>query len=328
MKIIIVTTENEGLNETGFGGITACLAIKKALRKRFSDVRISVCARVDDMEIVMKNNPDMIILAAKYLQNKRGEKHWFSEYYEENLANFTGSKKRNLEVSSDKIWAKEVLTKQGILTAPYLTVNKNDFPLQKDIMISYPIFLKPLDAANGIGIDDHSVVYEYFGFQKQAAELFQKYGTKILAEEYLPGREFTVSIIEDRVRNSYFVSPIEIIAPTNNDDIRILGEKVKKCNVEVLNKVTDELLRGNLIKIAIRCFKALGASDYARIDIRQDENKFCHFLEANLVPGMTEGRSYFPKAFEIDRGINYPEVVTLMMKNAFNRIIKDKTGTE
>ena len=174
MKIIIVTTENEGLNETGFGGITACLAIKKALRKRFSDVRISVCTRVEDMEIVMKNNPDMIILAAKYLQNKRGEKHWFSEYYEENLVNFTGSKKRNLEVSSDKIWAKEVLTKQGILTAPYLTVNKNDLPLQKDIKISYPIFLKPLDAANGIGIDDHSIVYEYFGFSKTSCRVVSK----------------------------------------------------------------------------------------------------------------------------------------------------------
>lgn len=324
MKIIIVTTEKEGPNETGFGGIASCLTIKKALRKRFSDVRISICSRENDMEIVMKNNPDMIILAAKYLQNNRGDKHWFSEYYEENKINFSGSKKRSLGVSSDKIRAKEVIIREGILTAPYLTVEKNNLPLERDIWISYPIFLKPLDAANGNGIDNHSIVYDYYEFQKQAAELFQKYGTKILAEKYLSGREFTVGIIEDRAKHSYIVSPIEIVAPMNKDGLRILGEKIKQCNVEELKKVSDELLRGNLIKIAARSFRALGASDYARIDIRQDENGACHFLEANLVPGMTEGSSYFPKAFEIDKGIAYTEVVGLMMKNAMNRVLESK----
>ena len=33
MKIIIITTENEDMKETGFGKIKACLAVKEGNRK-------------------------------------------------------------------------------------------------------------------------------------------------------------------------------------------------------------------------------------------------------------------------------------------------------
>jgi D-alanine-D-alanine ligase len=40
----------------------------------------------------------------------------------------------------------------------------------------------------------------------------------------------------------------------------------------------------------------LGARDFGRIDIKLDEYGKPNFLEANLVPGMTPGTSYFPRA--------------------------------
>jgi len=328
MKIIIVTTEKEGIKETGFGDVAACLAVKKALRKGINGVRISLCARENDLEIVAKNSPDIIVLAAKYLQNGKGDKIWFSEYFEKININFTGSKREGLGLSSDKIWAKEAILNNGISTAPYITVEKDKIPLEKEIGISFPVFLKPLDAANGNGIDDQSIVYDYDAFKNKATQLFQKYGKKILAEKFLCGREFTVAVIEDSENHTYIVSPIEVIAPLNKDGNRILGENVKKTNVEQLVSINDGFLKRSLIKIALKCFKSLKARDFARIDIRQDENNEFHFIEANLVPGMTEGSSYFPKAFEVDKGITYTEVVALMMKNAMSRVCADKRNAQ
>ena len=45
-------------------------------------------------------------------------------------------------------------------------------------------------------------------------------------------------------------------------------------------------------------------------------------MEANLVPGMTEGTSYFPLAFEIDHGLNYDEVIKLVVQCGLDRVSK------
>lgn len=328
MKIIIVTTEKDDLKETGFGGVPACLAIKESLKKRFGNIRISVCGRENDMEVVAQNCPDLVILAAKYIPNIKGNKKWFSEYFEANKINYTGSKRLSLGIGSNKTWAKEAIVKQGIKTAPFIIINKSSFPGEEDISIEYPLFVKPLDAANGNGIDENSLVHNYQELRIKSEQLFHKYGVQVLAEKYLNGREFTVAVIEDAAKHKYCVSPIEIIAPKNKFGVRMLGEKVKQCNVEELKKVDDEVLRQKLIKIALRCFKALDARDFARIDIKQDENNSCNFLEANLVPGMTEGSSYFPKAFEIDKGIGYTEVIRLMLKSAMSRVLAESVNAD
>ena len=42
-------------------------------------------------------------------------------------------------------------------------------------------------------------------------------------------------------------------------------------------------------------------------------------MEVNLVPGMTKGSSYFPKAFEIANKINYDSVVKMIIESSINR---------
>jgi len=215
------------------------------------------------------------------------------------------------------------LIKKGVATSEFHVVLEDDFLLEKDIKIPYPIFLKPIDAANGNGVDDESLVYDYKSFKNKSDKLFSKYGKVVLAEKYLAGREFTVAIIENELKQTVTVAPIEIVPPKNKDNIRILGEKVKTENSEKIKKVTDELLKFKLEKLALQCFYALGVRDFGRIDIKMDEAGVCNFIEANLVPGMTEGSSYFPKAFEIDAGISYSDVINLIIENAIDRIVVD-----
>lgn len=75
-----------------------------------------------------------------------------------------------------------------------------------------------------------------------------------------------------------------------------------------------------LNKMATDVFYGLGVRDYARIDIKTDKNGECYFMEVNLVPGMTEGSSYFPKSCEIDNSVAYNDVVKLMLSQGISRI--------
>jgi D-alanine-D-alanine ligase len=43
-------------------------------------------------------------------------------------------------------------------------------------------------------------------------------------------------------------------------------------------------------------------------------------MEANLVPGMTYGSSYFPKAFEIEHSLDYDSVIKLIVDEGISRV--------
>ena len=46
----------------------------------------------------------------------------------------------------------------------------------------------------------------------------------------------------------------------------------------------------------------------------------CYFMEANLVPGMTAGSSYFPKACEIESEISYDKMIELILDEGLCRV--------
>ncbi len=135
-------------------------------------------------------------------------------------------------------------------------------------------------------------------------------------EEYLDGREFTVAVIENG--EELIIAAIEIIPPEEGG-IRILGAKVKTDNTETLHVITDKAVLASVMDIAKHSFRVLGARDFGRIDIKMDQSGACHFMEANLVPGMKKGSSYFPEACEISADLDYDEVVSLMLQGATQR---------
>ena len=118
--------------------------------------------------------------------------------------------------------------------------------------------------------------------------------------------------METATKNTLSTAAIEIIPPEDINKARILSAKVKKEDIEVLQKITNERVKDIVTQVAVDAFYALGVKGFGRIDIKMDENNNCYFMEANLVPGMTKGSSYFPKAFEIANKVNYDSVIQLI----------------
>lgn len=158
-------------------------------------------------------------------------------------------------------------------------------------------------------------------FESKVLSLHNAFNLPILAEEYLDGKEYTVAIIET-IEGDLIVSPIEIIPLASTNGLRILGQQAKKDDSEELIKVEDSAIKSKLIKLASEAFRQLGVRDYGRIDIKSNQAGECFFMEANLVPGMTGGSSYFPKACEIDKSLSYDRVIELMLSKGLNRIVQ------
>ncbi len=318
MKIEIVTTQNENLNETGFGALKACNSVFDSIERIGYDVKLNICRSKQDLEGIVKKNPDLVVLAVKYISLKNGNNIWLSEYFSRHGINFTGSSRDVLRFDSNKISAKLYLANKGIKTARYFTAIPEQYRCASELPIKFPLFLKPTDAANGNGIDGFSFVTNFSEFESKVLSLYSRFSAPILVEEYLDGREFTVSII-NTPNNELIISPIEIVPPESKNGLRILGQKVKNDDSEELKSIEDDEIKNEVIKLAINSFLTLSVRDFGRIDIRANKAGDCFFMEANLVPGMTYGSSYFPKSCEIERALTYDEVIQLMLASGLCR---------
>ena len=319
MHIEIITTPNETLKESGFGTLKACNSVFNAIQSMGHSARLCVCETKDDLAVVIKRKPELVILAVKYIPVKNENDIWLSEYFSRHGINFTGSTREVLEFDSNKVLAKTHLTNKGINTANYFIATPGQYKNESELPITFPLFLKPLDAANGNGIDDLSYVTNFSDYESKVASLYDTFNQPILVEEYLDGREFTVAVIKTR-NEKLIASAVEVIPPTSTHGLRILGAQTKKDDSEKLIEIVDDEVNNRVTTLAIDVFNTLGVRDFGRIDIKTDNHGECFFMEANLVPGMTYGSSYFPEACNIAHEFAYDKVIELLLAGGLARV--------
>jgi D-alanine-D-alanine ligase len=319
MRIEIITTSNGALKETGFGTLKACHNVLDSIRRLGYTVTLNVCETATDLDKVAKRKPDLVVLAVKYISVENGSDIWLSDYFAKNGINFTGSSREVLKFDSDKVLAKSYLRKKGIRTADYFTAIPGQYTCESELPVRFPLFLKPLDAANGNGIDDLSFVTNFSDYESKLLSLYNLFGLPVLVEEYLDGREFTVAVI-DTMYSDLIVSVVEVVPPLSTNGLRILGGKTKRDDSEKLKKSKNSKIMDSVRKLAVDTFHYLGVRDFGRIDVKVDGSGQCYFMEANLVPGMTSGSSYFPKACEIENQISYDDMIDLMLDEGLRRV--------
>ena len=319
MHIEIITTPNETLKESGFGTLKACNSVFNAIQSMGHSARLCVCETKDDLAVVIKRKPELVILAVKYIPVKNENDIWLSDYFAWHGINFTGSTREVLEFDSNKVLAKTHLTNKGINTANYFIATPGQYKDENEMPITFPLFLKPLDAANGNGIDDLSYVTNFTDYESKVASLYDTFNQPILVEEYLDGREFTVAVIKTR-NEKLIASAVEVIPPTSTHGLRILGAQTKKDDSEKLIEIVDDEVNNRVTTLAIDAFNTLGVRDFGRIDIKTDNHGECFFMEANLVPGMTYGSSYFPEACDIAHEFAYDKVIELLLAGGLTRV--------
>ena len=180
MHIEIITTPNEALKESGFGSLKACNSVLKAIQEMGHSVKLNVCETKEDLHEVVSRVPELVVLAVKYIpigdsSNMGQDDIWLSEYFPQHKINFTGSSREVLKFDSNKVRAKIHLTNKGIKTAEYFIAIPGEYKNQSELPVGFPLFLKPLDAANGNGIDDLSFVTNFADYESKVASLYNTF---------------------------------------------------------------------------------------------------------------------------------------------------------
>ncbi|MDQ0149661.1 ATP-grasp domain-containing protein [Eubacterium multiforme] len=316
MKIEVIATEVSNFNETGFGSIESCFNVYKAIKKVYSKTIFNIVKTKNDLEKIVNRKPELVIFGFKYIIDGN-KKIWMSDYFEKNNINFIGTNMKNLYYDSNKIKAKDKLIMNSINTPKYKIVNPEVEKTEIE-ELKFPLFVKPIDAACSFGIDNKSLVKNFNELKTKVSDIYMKFNQQSLVEEFLPGREFTVAIIGNG--DDLRVMPIELSSSINDKKNKFLTRSIKVSDIENKERISNINIKKEVVKLARKSFNILKARDFARIDIKFDSNNNASFIEINMVPGMTKGRSYFPIACEKNCGMSYDETVLAILNAGIKRL--------
>ena len=330
--IEVIATDIADLAMMGFGSVKNCKSVYNALKEKYTHVNFNIIRTKSDLDKIIFRKPDLVFTGIKYvvfneneITKNSKEKIWISEYFDNAGINYTGSGKEAIELEFSKDAAKRKVAEFGINTAPYFIAKPGMYKTADELPVSFPLFIKPLREGDGKGIGNDSIVYNFESYQNKVQSIHTLFKQSALVEKYLSGREYTVSILGLDFNNEPKALPVEITFSDKNIYSKILGDETKKENNEIVKAIENEDIFESVVSIAKRSFIALGARDFGRIDIIMDENDCPYFLEANLVPGMTQRPndidcSYFPRACFINNHITYQEAVQEIAEISFNRL--------
>jgi D-alanine-D-alanine ligase len=167
------------------------------------------------------------------------------------------------------------------------------------------LFLKPISGEDSKGITPESVVFDFKKYQAKVLDIYNTQKSRTLVENYLSGKEYSVSILENKSKNILMILPVEIIAVKNKNGHRILDHEVKNDLEEVI-EVSDKKIHKELCSIALNSFRALNGKTIGRIDIKTSYKGVLHFIEANLMPELENG--YFSRSFLLN-DIDYEQMI-------------------
>jgi len=297
-------------------GQKSCGMIKAVLEQQYQKVGVTFVSDTNDLDRLVNKQPDLVFLGVKNVPSEQDPESlvWVSDYLDKRGINYTGSTQSAIMLDFDKPAAKQIVRSSGLHSAAYFTAQPGQYTGSHDLPLNFPLFIKPPNGGGGKGIGADSVARNFVSYQQKVQSIYDKYGTESLVETYLPGREFSVAIIENDSNKELLAMPIELITEQNSSGDRILGQKVKSDDTEHVIAVAEGHIRQAVVQLAKDVFEVLGARDYGRIDIRLNENNEPHFLEANLIPGLAQHdfTSYFTSACIINKSMNYEVIIGLL----------------
>jgi len=218
---------------------------------------------------------------------------------------YTGSDVLGSALSMDKIRSKQIFQAQGLATAAFAVVEKNEYQPNdaQQILQSLggKVMVKPANEGSSIGMAKAETAEELHLALTSAFD----YDKQILVEAWINGPEYTVAILGDEALPS-----IHMETPREFYDYEAKYQSTTT-QYHCPSGLTEQDERA-LKLIALKAFKATGAKGWGRVDMMRDKDNNWQLLEVNTVPGMTE-TSLVPKSAKV-HGLTFSELVTRIIE--------------
>ena len=222
---------------------------------------------------------------------------------------YTGSDLTSCALAMYKHITKTLLAAEGLPTPAWDTFDLagGTLPLLPG-SLNLPLVVKPRSSGSSAGV---SIVRTHEEWTKAMIGVAPK-TTQILAEEFIPGREFSSAILGEEA-----LPLVEIIA---SDEFYSYDAKYKPGGSRHLVPApVDGDLTARLQMLALSVHRMLGLRDYSRTDFIVTKEGRPYILEINALPGLTP-LSLFPDEARA-AGISFEALIERLLQFALGRAV-------
>ena len=287
-------------------------AVRKALDAAGLDVA-ALDVRSEDLSCLGDRDVDVVFPA---LHGRFGEDGGVQELLEAAGLPYVGSDPRASRAAMDKMASKCFFVSHDLPTPPFRLVSTTmrwELIEQAVLDVGLPLMVKPLRQGSSVGVTRATTADEV---AVGLAEAF-KYGRQALLERHIPGREFTVGVLEDEAL------PLVELRP--NQDFFTYDAKYNDAATEFIPEPDlDPDVVAELQRIGVEAHRCLGCEQISRVDMMLEDDGCPYVLEVNTIPGFTE-RSLYPMAARA-HGVDFPELCRRLCLNALAAASPEETA--
>lgn len=231
---------------------------------------------------------------------------------------YTGSGVLASAVAMSKPLTKNVLQANGIPYAPTLVITNREVNEVESTLAKHdwlPVMVKPLNEGSSVGVYK---VTERTEIQPLVLQTIKEFGGA-LVEQYVTGREITIGVLEEPPHNrngkDVWALPILELRPKSKAGFYDYEAKYTKGMTEfVLPAELSPEVTKLCQELAVKTFRALHCSGYARVDFMVSDAGQPYVLEVNTLPGMTDTSDLPAMAEHV--GISYDELVERIVQSS------------
>ena len=216
------------------------------------------------------------------LHGKGGEDGIAQSYFEFFNIPYTHSGIISSINAMDKLISKKIFLNNKILTPKYFDISQNQY---NDIFLSqfikkknfkFPIVAKPINEGSSIGV---KIIKNFKVLKFEVKNLLKKY-QHIIIEEFIPGQEIQVAVLNDKA-----LGAIELKPKRKFYDYKAKYNKSAQTQ-HIMPADIGKKSYLEVCKIAERVHKIMKCRGVTRSDFKFHNGKF-FILELNTQPGMT-----------------------------------------
>ena len=216
----------------------------------------------------------------------------------------------------DKDVAKRLLKAAGVPVARSVTIEEGAVPplTALEDQLGLPLFIKPARQGSSVGVAKVNGSQE---FERALADAFQ-HDRKLLAEEFIRGREIEYSVLENPTGELFVSRPGEIVPAESHGFYNYNAKYVDENGAALM--VPAQLppeVEAAMRDMAAKAFRAVGCDAMARVDFFLMPDMTFVINELNTIPGFTD-ISMYAKAMAAS-GVSYPEVIDRLVAHGLAR---------
>jgi D-alanine-D-alanine ligase len=259
---------------------------------------------------LLVDRPDVIVNLVDTVRGKDKLASTIPAFLEYANIPYTGCGVTGMVIGSNRHLFKELLDYNQIPTPEYKFIK--DLRSNTPPAFDPPYIVKLNESGGSMGIDNKAVKESAEQVRKKVEELQGDYKIPVLVEKFIDGREITAVVFEDgKTRHVFLAEKKFRIKPDGKHEYTSI-ESYDNPNAARYQFVEEELEK-KLADLCAKAFEILRFTDYAKFDIRVDEQDGTpYFIDCNPNTSLGPGDQPMTQVMEL-HGVSFPDILASML---------------